>query len=499
LLLWHHDVHALWLAPLLLVTPRRLEASAGLVFASLSAGVLLPSSISVPLVGAASMALAYAGTRFTEWRVSNVWRHASWLLALLGIVLAGAHLDSPLVPLAWSVGAATTWLLLREHEEAQGWAWVATGVAVHVVMAFVGVVLDTGAPKVLILPWWAAGMAALALVRQLRGGNASVHAFGWIALAELLAGVTLLASAQPREALLCVIVALTLGFIAWRRIVEEDEGSAAWLLQCAVVGGGVAARVLGMGAMPELTDAWVLLGVSAVVAGLAQFLGREGRPNAAKALRQGALLWPMLAAGLVPWAQWELGAGWLLGLSALGAWLGRAGSKRFGALLSAVALNGAVVLAALGSGFEQLQLLLIPLGLTLLALAHVFTDELSPGAMVKLRAWGMGLMYVAVAWSPLTVTSIPALLLCVVVCLGGVALGALWRIRSYVVLGSGVLVTTVLATLVRSGLAEPRLGAIFLSLLGLVVVVVMVMISTRREELQARLAAMQRAMATWEA
>jgi hypothetical protein len=397
------------------------------------------------------------------------------------------------------VGAATTWLLLRENEEAQGWAWVSTGVAVHVVMAFVGVMMDTGAPKVLILPWWAAGMGALALLRQLRGGHASVHAFGWFALAELLAGVTLLASAQPREAVLCVIVALMLAFIGWRRIVEEDEASAAWLLQCAVVGGGVAARVLGMGAMPELTDAWVLLGVSAVVAGLAQFLGREGRADSAKALRQGALLWPMLGAVVVPWGQWNHGAAWLLGVSVLAAWLARSGSKRLGSILSALALNAAVVLAAVGSGFDQLQLLLIPLGLSLLALAHVFSDELSAGAMAKLRAWGMGLMYVAVAWSPLTVTSIPALLLCVLVCLGGVALGALWRIRSYVVLGSGVLVTTVLATLVRSGLASPRLGAIFLSLLGLVVVVVMVMISTRREELQARLAAMQRAMSTWEA
>ncbi len=60
-----------------------------------------------------------------------------------------------------------------------------------------------------------------------------------------------------------------------------------------------------------------------------------------------------------------------------------------------------------------------------------------------------------------------------------------------------MLVTTVLATFLRSGLAEPRLGAVFLLLLGLGVVV-MVMISTRREDLQAWLSAMQRVMATWE-
>ncbi len=498
LLLAHHDARALWLAPLLLVTSRRGEAVAGLLFSSLAAAVLLPSHVSVPLVGLASLGFAWAGTRYTQLRVADVWRHASWLLALLGMGLAGVHLESPLIPLAWSVAAATTWLLLREKQSAQGWAWAATGVALHVVMAFVGVVLSTGAPKVLIFPWWAAASAALALVRQLRQGKSSVHAFAWVALGELALGITLLASAQPREALLSVLVACVLAFIAWRRTVEEDEAPSAWLGQCAVVAGALAARVLGVGAMPGLTEAWVLLGVSAVFAGLAQFFAREGREEAAKALRQGAMVWPLLGAVLVPWQTWSLGASWLLGLSLLAAWVARSGSRRGGAIVSAVSLNAAVTLAAFGSGFGELQLLLIPLGLTLLVLARVFDDELSAGAVVKLRAWGMGLMYVAVAWTPLTVTSVPALMLCVLVCLGGIALGSHWRIRSYVVLGTGVLVTTVLATLVRSGLAEPRLGAVFLSLLGLGVVVVMVMISTRREELQARLSAMQRVMATWE-
>jgi hypothetical protein len=499
LLLVHGKTEALWLAPLLLVTPRRGEAAAGLSFAAISAAVLLPSSVSVPLTAAAALGFAYAGSSLTKLRVSSVWRHASWLFALLCIGLAGPHIESPLMPLAWSVGAATSWLLLRGNAKAEGWAWASTGVALHVVMAFVGVVLSTGAPKVLIFPWWAAASAALALLRQLRGGRTSVLAFGSVALAELVLGTLLLGSAQPREAVLSVAVAGVLAFIAWRRVVDEDEQVFAWLGQGAVVAGALAARVLGMGAVPNLTDAWVLLGASAVFTGLAQLLAREGRGDSARALRLGAMAWPVLGAVLVPWGLWSVGAAWLLGVSVLAAWMAQSGSRRSGALISALSLNAAVVLAAFGSGFDQLQLLLIPLGLTLLVLARVFITDLSAGAIVKLRAWGMGLMYVAVAWKPLTVTSMPALILCVVVCLGGVALGSLWRIRSYVVLGSGVLVTTVLATLVRSGLAEPRLGAVFLSLLGLGVVVVMVMITTKREELQERFAALQRAMASWEA
>ena len=459
---------------------------------------LVPADFSVPLAGAAALGFAYAGTRFTKLSASRVWIHASWPLALLGIVLAGVHLESPLVPLAWSVGAATSWLLLRGKSRAEGFAWASTGVAVHVVMAFVGVVLSTGAPKVLIFPWWAAGSAALALLRHVRGGRASVFAFGSVALVELVLGTSLLASAQPREAVLSVAVAVVLAFIAWGRVVSEDSEVSAWFGQCAVVAGALAARVLGMGAMPDLTDAWVLLGVSAVFAGLSQFLTREQRTSSAKALRSGAMVWPMLGAILVPWQSWSLGAAWLLGLSVLAAWVAQSGSRKSGSIISALALNAAVILAALGSGFDELQLLLIPLGLTLLVLARVFKPELKPGALVQLRAWGMGLMYAAVAWKPLTVTSVPALMVCVTVCLAGAVLGAMWRIRSYVVLGTGVLVTTVLATLVRSGLAEPRLGAVFLSLLGLIVVVVMVSISTKREELAGRLAAMRKVMASWE-
>ena len=488
---------SLGVAATLLVTPRRREHGPALALAAAGVVTLLAPSVAVPVLGLAAVALAYGSTRFGSMPVSSLWRHAGWLLAVLGLMRAGVDVGSPLVPLAWSLAAATTWLLLRQRPSARGWAWAATSIALHVVMAFVGVVLSTGAPKVLIFPWWALGSAALASLRFVQGGRRSVTVFSAVTLVELLLGVGLLARAQPREAVVSVVVAAVIAFVAWRRVVADDHEPSAWLGQLAVVTGALAARVLGAGALPELTDAWVLLGASAVFGGLAQFFTREGRGSSGRALRFGALGWPVLGALLVPWDAWGLGASWLLGVSVLGAWLAVQGQRRVGTTVSAAALNVAVVLAAFGSGLHSLQFVLVPFGLTLLGLARVFRAELSAGAAVQLRAWGMGLVYAAVAWDPLTATSVPAMVLCVSTCLGGVALGALWRIRSYVVLGSGVLVTTVLATLVRSGLAEPRLGAVFLSLLGLIVVVVMVVISTRREELRGRMAALQAAIATW--
>ncbi len=488
---------SLAVATILLVTPRRREHGPALALAAAGVVTLLAPSVAVPALGLAAVVLAYGSTRFGSMPVSSLWRHAGWLLAVLGLVRAGVDVGSPLVPLAWSLAAATAWLLLGQRASARGWVWAATSIALHVVMAFVGVVLSTGAPKVLIFPWWALGSAALVLLRFVQGGRRSVTVFSAVTLVELLLGVGLLARAQPREAVVSVVVAVVIAFVAWRRVVADDHAPSAWLGQLAVVTGALAARVLGAGALPELTDAWVLLGASAVFGGLAQFFTREGRGAAGRAFRFGALGWPVLGALLVPWDAWGLGASWLLGVSVLGAWLAVQGQRRVGTTVSAVALNVAVVLAALGSGLHALQFVLVPFGLTLLGLARAFRAELSAGAAVQLRAWGMGLVYAAVAWDPLTATSVPAMVLCVSTCLGGVALGALWRIRSYVVLGSGALVTTVLATLVRSGLAEPRLGAVFLSLLGLIVVVVMVVISTRREELRGRMAALQAAIATW--
>jgi hypothetical protein len=481
-------------AAVLLLTPRRAEQAAALTLLSVAALASLPREVVV--VGFSLGALALARAARTGHRLATVWFPAAGTLSLAALVVAGADVGAWTVPFAWSASAGLVWVVFGGSEKGRAWVWAATSAALHVVMGFVGVTLATGAPHVLIFPWWAAGSAGLALVRHFRGGQRGATAFSLVALSELVLGTLLLHAAWPREALVCVLVAGALAFIAWRRVVEDDAAEHAWLGQLAVVSGALCARVLASGALPGLTEAWVLLGVAALFAGLSRFLRREGRPASGTALSRGAWAWPLLAVALVPWTQWAFASSWLVGASVLTAWLSRTGRRTL-ALVPALTANLALVLAAAGVGFSQWHLVLVPFGLTLLALAWFFGDEVSLGARVQLRAWGMGLVYAAMAWKPLTVTSVGALVLCVSVCLAGVALGAAWRIRSYVLLGSGVVVTTVLATLVRSGLAEPRLGAVFLSLLGLGVVVVMVMISTRREELRERVVAMQRAMATW--
>jgi hypothetical protein len=90
------------------------------------------------------------------------------------------------------------------------------------------------------------------------------------------------------------------------------------------------------------------------------------------------------------------------------------------------------------------------------------------------------------------------MMLCVLVCLLGVMAGIALRIRSYVYLGTAFLVTCIAANLVRFGMRDHRIGAAFLSLLGLMVVGFMVLLSAHREKLLSRYARVRSLLSTWE-
>ena len=91
------------------------------------------------------------------------------------------------------------------------------------------------------------------------------------------------------------------------------------------------------------------------------------------------------------------------------------------------------------------------------------------------------------------------MLVSVTVCLIGVAAGVALRIRSYVLLGSAILVACVLANVVHYGLIDHRLGAIFLSLLGLLVVGGMVLFTSHRAEWTRRYQEIRLQLSHWQA
>jgi hypothetical protein len=134
-----------------------------------------------------------------------------------------------------------------------------------------------------------------------------------------------------------------------------------------------------------------------------------------------------------------------------------------------------------------------------LVLIRVFRRELSPQTAAVLRGFAVTAIYASSAWRSLAFEQVWPMLVCVTVCLGGIAAGAAFRIRSYVFLGTGFLVTSVLANVVQFGLRDHRLGALFLSVLGLGVVGFMVLFTARRVQLVQRYRMLRAMLAQWQA
>lgn len=496
-LAWQGAPAGLAVAALAFVTASRREAVGAMALAAVALLRVAPLPVAAPVLGALGAALAWAGAVSPpDWRVAKAWHHAGWVLALVALALVGADAHAPAFAACWALAAVTAWAVARAAP-LRAVGWTVTALALHAVLAHLGLALATGAPPALIFPWFGLASAALAAAawRRTRLAGALVS----LAILELLAALALVPGAHPREAVVAVLAALGLAAGLGRSAVLDDDEAAGVLGQVLLAVALVAVRRLGLGVTPGATEAWLAVVFGAVLAGAARFLAREGRAQVAALCRGGAVLWPLLGLFAAPWGGWQATAPLLAALAVHFTWLSRCGSRHGAPVLAALAFNGAVAVAFVGAGGTGLELLAIPAGLSLLALVQVFQGELSVDARAKLRAVAMAVIYGATALRPLAFPTTWGLVLCAVTCVLGVAAGAVFRIRSYVLLGAVFLVTTVVATLVRYGVQQPRLGALFLSGLGLLVVAVMVVVTTRRAQLQAQVSQVQRMLAQWEA
>ncbi|GMU60506.1 MAG: cobalt-precorrin-5B C(1)-methyltransferase [Myxococcaceae bacterium] len=494
---WTGNPVAFVVAALLFVTSTRVEAVLAVALVTGALLRFLPPHGAAVALAATGAALAWAGALDSAGRrVAKAWHHTGWTLGLLGLGLVGADARSGSFAVAWGLAAVTAWAVARAL--ARRWVgWAVTALAAHAVLAFLGLTLATGAPTQLILPWFALASAALASLAWRR--TKLNGALACLAVLELLAALALVPGAHPREAVVAVLASLVLGGTLLRAAALEDDEAGAALGPVLLATAVLSARRLGLGLSPGATEAWVAVVLGAALAGAARFLAREGRTRAAGLLRGGAVLWPLLGLLAAPRDDWRALAPLLTAQAAHFAWLSRCGARRLGPVLAAAAFNAAVAVAFLGTGATGVELLALPAGLSVLALLQVFEGELTEATRVRLRAVAMAVIYGATALRPLAFPTTWGLVLCAVTCVVGVGAGVLFRIRSYVLLGTVFLVTTVVATLVRYGVQEPRLGALFLSALGLVVVAVMVVVTTRRAQVQAQVSAMQRLLAQWDA
>lgn len=460
-------------------------------------------------VGGAGLALCLAGPALEarELHMGRALHDGGWVLSVLALGGLGSirHVSTPL---AFALATGAAWAVVHRRREREVVGWLATLVTSHVLVMFLGAVFSSGRGKELILPHLGAVTALLAAVvlsvagERVRRGVG--HLFAAVALGEVFLGLMLVDGTRGalREALVASAGLTVLMGALIRRAVEEEDELSAYFAQGAVALGYLGARLLGMGA-GELggADSLVALVGGAFFSGLYVFTQREGAglPALRRPALLGAFLFPLAGLLTAPWHEPLYAAALLVGHAAHFAALAAHPSRRgVASLASAVAFNAALLVVWAGTGTGEPQYYVIPAGLSLLVLLRVFRDSLAPDTVARLRAVAVTIIYVAGAWKALMFSDGGSMMLCVLVCLVGVAAGIALRIRSYVYLGSAFLVTCVIANLARFGMRDHRIGAAFLTLLGLMVVGFMVLLSAHREKLLLRYARVRSLLATWE-
>jgi hypothetical protein len=454
------------------------------------------------------LVLCMVGTWLDErdFTVGAALHHAGWALSVLS--LAGLRdLKHPGTGACFLFGLGSAWAVVYRRHEREVVGWGATLLALHALLAHVGALFSTGRGAEFILPLFGALSALLAtLALSLAGERVrrSVgHAFTVVALLEVLGGLVLVpgAAGVVLEALIDCVCLAVLFFALVRRAVRERDETSAFLAQGTLVFGYLAVRLHALASGLGTADSLAALVGGALFSGLFVFVQREGAglPAFRRPALWGAFLFPMAGLLTAPWHQPLYVAALLVGYAAHFAALAAHPSQRgVSSLVSVCAFNAALLLVWVGTGAGEPQYYVIPAGLSLLVLLRVFHDALTPDTRAKLRALAITVVYVAGAWKPLLFQDGGAMLLCVFLCVVGVAAGMALRIRSYVYLGSAFMVTCVIANLARFGIRDHRMGAAFLSLLGMGVVGFMVLFTARRVELLERYARVRAMMSTWE-
>lgn len=469
---------------------------------------VIPHAWAPVVLSGAGLVLCLTGTYLDKrgFTVGAALHHSGWMLALLSIPNL-SHLKHPATPLSFLLIGGCAWAVVHRRPEREVVGWLATLGVGHVMLLHLGAVYSTGRGAEFILPYFGAVSAVLATVALFVAGQRVRrwvgHNFTVLALLEVLAALVLVdgTSGAVREgAVACGALALLFVALVRHAAVEEDERSA-FLAQWALALGYLGVRLLSMGVHLGTADSLVGLVGGVLFSGLHVFVQREGSGLAVfrRPALLGAFLFPLAGLLTAPWSQPLYVAALLVGHAAhFAALASRSQRKGTASLVSVVAFNAALFLLWTGTGAGEPQYYVIPAGLSLLALLRVFRDTMDADTMAKLRALAITVIYVAGAWKPLMFNDGWAMLLCVFICLVGVGAGIAMRIRSYVYLGSAFLVTCVVANLVRFGARDHRMGAAFLSLLGLAVVGFMVLLSARREELMQRYERVRSMLSTWD-
>ncbi|MBI5514427.1 MAG: hypothetical protein HY909_11705 [Deltaproteobacteria bacterium] len=304
--------------------------------------------------------------------------------------------------------------------------------------------------------------------------------------------------------------ALTYGVLALAAVVGVSL-HAAWreasarhvdLVQGSVVGVYALVRAVFARDLPPEFDAVCVLGLGFALVGVTVQARKAGLEPVARATRRFAALLPLALWVVLPSevsgssALAAAGAGVLYGV------LGAVEKSRLFGALGAAAVNLALILAGLSTGFQGVEVYLGPVGLFVGCLGQLLAPSLAVPARNALRIVGGLLVYLPSGWQlALQVGNARDGWYPVgfgVVCLAGIAAGMLLHLRAYLALGLVFLVLDVVASLVYAGLRDHRLGFLVLSLAGLGILGVMVLTTVKRDAYRALVARVRAQLGRWE-
>lgn len=273
-------------------------------------------------------------------------------------------------------------------------------------------------------------------------------------------------------------------------------------IQIAAVGAyAFVCKALGLELPPEV-DATVVLALGFVLLGVTIVARRLDVPPVAVATRRFATLLPLAVVWVMPADATQQAAALSAASGALWASLAWAGQSRWLGSLGAAAMNFALLVFALASGLEGVEVFLAPLGLMLLALGQIFASSLNDGARLTVRVLGALALYLPSALQvALQVGNARDGLYPVLfgaACLLGVGLGVVLRIRAYLALGTGFLALDVIASLFHAGRRDHRIAVLVLSLSGLAVLGLMIYVTLKREKVQRIRASLREQLAGWD-
>jgi hypothetical protein len=432
---------------------------------------------------------------------------AQLALALASVVTGVESLGDQRLMLSVALATLAYAPMAFRSATAQGLLLLGLPVTGHLLVAFWGAQQHGGQGPAVLLVLCALGMAVLALGaerlqsrRQQEGLTLHAsYAYAVVAAAEWIGALALVPHLEPREVLLAGGAMALLGVFFMLRAVKTQRDIEAYLAEASIIGLYLLARLeTHVFGTDEQSAALAAVGLGLVMLGVRALAVQLNVEIFTRTAQRVSHLVPLVSLIYLPDLEHAQQATVGLALAVHYAMLGVGTRGKVASLLSGAALNGALIAFWLQRQVTDPQFYAIPFGVTLLVFARMFRAELSVQVRSTLRTVGLLAIYLASASSALYFAEPGKVMLCAAICVGGVLLGVMLRVKAYVLLGSAFLVVDVLGNMVRFGLQSPVLGGVFLTLVGLALVGGWVAFQAQRDTVLKRYQSMQDLLAGWE-